>query len=147
MKILKSTYWTLSWGLALRFPLTEEEGSRRLCSHMELAPLPYSVWTIYNINTFTSFITLSLQSHGLFDCASSASSITITSISFACGGFVCTRLHVFTCNWEDGHEEWVRCRTWELCRPKPRWMLQHSSQINTPLLTEAQRGSGVGCKC
>lgn len=45
-KILKSTYWTLSWGLALRLPLTEEEGSRRLCSQMELAPLPYNVWTI-----------------------------------------------------------------------------------------------------
>lgn len=54
---------------------------------------------------------------------------------------------LLTCNWEDGHEEWVRCRTWELCRPKPRWMLQHSSQTNTPLLTEAQRGSGIRSKC
>lgn len=54
---------------------------------------------------------------------------------------------LLTCNWDGGHGEWVRCRTCELCRPRPRWMLQHSSQINTPLLTEAQRGSGTGCKC
>lgn len=53
---------------------------------------------------------------------------------------------LLTCSWDGGHGEWVRCRTWELCRPRPRWMLQHSSQINTPLLTEAQRGSGTGCK-
>lgn len=48
-KINKQTYWTLSWGLALRFPLTEEEGSRRLCSQIEFAPFPYNVCTIYTI--------------------------------------------------------------------------------------------------
>ncbi|KAG7273140.1 hypothetical protein CRUP_034538 [Coryphaenoides rupestris] len=38
----------------------------------------------------------------------------------------------------------IRWRTWELCLPRLRWTLQHSSQINTPLLTEAQRGSTAG---
>ena len=52
-----------------------------------------------------------------------------------------------TCSWEGGQGEWVRCRTCELCRPRPRWMLQHSSQINTPLLTEAQRGSTTHMQC
>lgn len=36
----KGTHCTRSWGFAFRFPLTEEDGSRRLCSQMELAPLP-----------------------------------------------------------------------------------------------------------
>lgn len=40
-----------------------------------------------------------------------------------------------------GHGVCLRWRTWELCLPKLRWTLQHSSQINTPLFTEAQRGS------
>lgn len=48
---------------------------------------------------------------------------------------------VFTCSCEGGHKVWVRCRTWELWRPRPRWILQHSSQIRTPRLIEAQRGS------
>ena len=47
-----------------------------------------------------------------------------------------------TCSWEGGHGVWVRCRTWELCRPRPRWMLQHSSQTSTPLFTEPQHGPG-----
>lgn len=50
---------------------------------------------------------------------------------------------VLTCSWEGGHGVWVRCRTWELCRPRPRWTLQHSSQISTPLFTEAQHGPGT----
>lgn len=37
---IKGTHCTRSWGFAFRFPLTEEDGSRRLCSQMELAPLP-----------------------------------------------------------------------------------------------------------
>ena len=44
----RQTHCTRSWGLALRFPLPAEDGSRRLCSQIELAPLPYRVWTIYN---------------------------------------------------------------------------------------------------
>lgn len=40
------TYWTLSWGLALRRPLCTCAGSSRECSQMELAPLLASVCTI-----------------------------------------------------------------------------------------------------
>lgn len=50
---------------------------------------------------------------------------------------------VITCSWVGGHDVCVMCRTWELCLPRLRWTLQHSSQINTPLFTEAQRGSVV----
>lgn len=40
------THCSLSWGLALRFPLITEAGSRRECSQIEFAPLLYNVWTI-----------------------------------------------------------------------------------------------------
>lgn len=39
---------SLSWGLALRFPLITEAGSRRECSQIEFAPLLYNVWTIWS---------------------------------------------------------------------------------------------------
>lgn len=48
---------------------------------------------------------------------------------------------VVTCSCVGGHGVCIRCRTCELCLPRLRWTLQHSSQINTPLFTEAQRGS------
>lgn len=41
------TYWTLSWGFGFLRPLCTCAGSRRLCSHMELAPLLARVWTIW----------------------------------------------------------------------------------------------------
>lgn len=40
------THCSLSWGLALRFPLITDAGSRRECSHIEFEPLLYNVWTI-----------------------------------------------------------------------------------------------------
>lgn len=40
------THCNLSWGLALRFPLITDAGSRRECSHIEFAPLLYNVCTI-----------------------------------------------------------------------------------------------------
>lgn len=48
---------------------------------------------------------------------------------------------VITCSCVGGQGVCVRWRTCELCLPRLRWTLQHSSQINTPLFTEAQRGS------
>lgn len=48
------TYWTLSWGLGFLRPLCTWAGSRRLCSHMELAPLLAKVWTIWNAHTHGS---------------------------------------------------------------------------------------------
>lgn len=42
------THCSLSWGLALRFPLITEAGSRRECSQIEFAPLLYNVWTIWS---------------------------------------------------------------------------------------------------
>lgn len=72
--------------------------------------------------------------------------LCISSLRMRLHNCLDSNVHVLTCNWEGGHAEWVRCRTWELCRPRPRWMLQHSSQISTPLFTEAQRGSVTGWK-
>lgn len=60
--------------------------------------------------------------------------ITDEKADVSCAGVV-------TCSCVGGHGVCIRCRTCELCLPRLRWTLQHSSQINTPLFTEAQRGS------
>lgn len=60
--------------------------------------------------------------------------ITDEKADVSCAGDV-------TCSCVGGHGVCIRCRTCELCLPRLRWTLQHSSQINTPLFTEAQRGS------
>lgn len=43
-----------------------------------------------------------------------------------------------------GQGLWRRCLTMEMCRPRLRCTLQHSSQMSTPRLMDAQPGSGGG---
>lgn len=49
-----------------------------------------------------------------------------------------------TCSSVGGQALWRRCLTMEMCRPRLRCTLQHSSQTSTPLLIDAQPGSGMG---
>lgn len=75
---IRTTHCNLSWGLALRFPLITDAGSRRECSQIELAPLLYNIWTILikwktNTENFApviqkNVVTLSNSGHKQWTC-------------------------------------------------------------------------------
>lgn len=111
----------MSWGFAFRRPLCTCAGSSSECSQMELAPLLAKVCTICRGQAGPS-------GHG----GSQWPSPHIPASPARTWSRVA------------GQGLWRRCLTMEMWRPRLRCTLQHSSQMSTPRLMDAQPGSAGG---